>query len=794
MVNSITPALSTSQVSKLELAIPSLIPGPNGIQSCCLERLQAVLQNQRGVQRAHVKQELDPAVLCLHYMPSLVTTQEVQQLAVTTGGQIVKRYRHHVLKIEGMDCSDCAIVLEHGLNRTPGVVNATVNFAGQNLRVEYDANRISLTAIRRRVNQLGFLVPAEGATRWFLENRDLLLSLLCGLALLLGWLGESLFAFPTALTGALYLAAYLAGGWHVARHAWGALRERHFDTDLLMLAAALGAALLGEFAEGALLLFLFSLGHAMEERLLERTRSNIRSLAELTPRFALVRRGEAEISLPVENVSIGDIVVIAPGVRLPVDGEVIAGNSDIDQSTVTGESMSVERHPGDPVFAGSVNGDGALEVRVTRLAKDSTLQRVIHMVEAAQSQQSPAQLAVDRFMRWFVPAILIIDLLLIIVPPLFGVPIQTAFLQAMTLLVAASPCALALGTPAAILAGISRAAQSGVLVKGGVHLETLGQLRAIAFDKTGTLTAGKPEVTEILSFPLDGDRSSQSRLLSLAAAVERRSAHPIAHAIVRAAEDRGLILPEAVDVQASNGLGVRAVVDGKAVWVGSLQWLKQNAPPLSDETSALIFTLESQGKSVVAVSQEGDVSGLIAIADRIRPEAPAAIQDLIEAGIRKVIMLTGDRFQVAAQIAAQTGVTDFRAGLMPEDKLAAIDELVKQEAVVAMVGDGVNDAPALAQASVGIAMGGAATDVALESADVVLMSADLSRLAYSVRLGRAVRSIIFQNLAIALGTIFLLVSAVLFSGLGIGGAVILHEGSTVLVVLNALRLLSFRVK
>ena len=352
-----------------------------------------------------------------------------------------------------------------------------------------------------------------------------------------------------------YFMAYLAGGWHVVRHAWQALRQRHFDTDLLMLVAALGAAVLGEFAEGALLLFLFSLGHALEERLLERTRGAIRALSGLAPRYALVQRGDGEVSLPVERVSIGDIVFVLPGVRFPVDGDVVSGTSFVDQSPVTGESIPVERRAGDHIYAGTVNGEGALEVKATRLAKDSTLQRVIRMVEAAQAQHSPAQLTVERFMRWFVPGILIGVLLVILVPPLFGVPFQDSFLQAMTLLVAASPCALALGTPAAVLAGINQAARSGVLIKGGAYLEILGRVKAVAFDKTGTLTIGKPAVTDAISFSPGGDMINPENLLRLAAAVERRSAHPLAHAIVRAAEEHGIAIPEAAECSGKQWAG-----------------------------------------------------------------------------------------------------------------------------------------------------------------------------------------------------------------------------------------------
>jgi len=794
MVDHNMAANTKSPEDKLVLEIPRLIPGPNSAQSCCLERLEKAMQSQAGVQRAHVKHESAPPLLCLHYSPALLSAQEAQRAAEQAGAQIARRYRHEALAIEGMDCSDCALILEHGLERSPGVMDARVSFNAQTLQIEYDAQRTNLPAVRKRVKQLGFLVPARGAYKWILDNHELMLSLICGAVLLAGWLGEAQGA-PQALSLGLYLTAYLAGGWHTARHAWNALRQRRFDTDLLMLAAAVGAASLGQLAEGGLLLFLFSLGHALEERLMARTRSSIRSLSDLAPRQALVRRDGVELSLPVEQVAIGDTVFVLPGVRLPVDGSVISGSSAVDQSPLTGESVPVERREGDPVYAGSVNGEGALEVRATRLAKDSTLQRVIRMVEAAQAEKSPAQLGAERFMRWFVPGVLVADLLLIVVPPLFGVPFSTAFLRAMTLLVAASPCALALGTPAAVLAGISQAARSGILVKGGAHLETLGRLRAVAFDKTGTLTTGKLEVTDLISYlqpSRPGEDGKTDDLLALAASVERRSSHPLAQAVVRAADQRGLALSEAVNVKAASGLGVQAEVGDSRVWVGSRKWLEQNALALAEPAAVEISRLEGEGKTVITVWQDGSLAGLIAVADVVRAEAEACIADLRRMGVRKVVMLTGDHAEVASHIAAQAGLTDVLSGLMPAEKLAAVRELVQQEGTTAMVGDGVNDAPALAQASLGIAMGGSGTDVALETADVVLMSADLAKLPYAVGLGRASLGVIRQNLVIAVGTILVLVLAAVTGQAGIGITVLFHEGSTLLVVLNALRLLNFR--
>jgi Cd2+/Zn2+-exporting ATPase len=473
---------------------------------------------------------------------------------------------------------------------------------------------------------------------------------------------------------------------------------------------------------------------------------------------------------------------------------------------VTGESLPVERAPGDKVFAGSVNGEGALLVRVTRLAKDSTLARVTKMVEQAQAQKSPAQQLAERFMRWFVPVVLVGDLLLILIPPLFGVPLSESFRRAMVLLVAASPCALALGAPAAVLAGIAQAARNGVLIKGGAHLENLGRLNAIAFDKTGTITQGKPRVTDIIGdsgmlieglLAQPGNRKSeikdqQSQILALAAAVESRSAHPLAQALVSAAREQGLALPAVVEMKAITGRGLQAVVEGKPALVGSLELMAEAGLQVAAAVQSRVTALEEAGKTALLVAYAGQLIGVIAVADGLRPGIPSIIADLRDLGLRTIIMLTGDGARVAASIADQAGLSDVRAGLLPEGKVDAIRELIGQERVVAMVGDGVNDAPALAQATVGIAMGGAGTDVALETADVALMGDDLSMLPFAIGLGRATRGLIVQNLALALGVIlFLMLSAVLgWASLGL--AVAVHEGSTVAVALNALRLLGYR--
>ncbi|HLA99327.1 MAG TPA: cation-translocating P-type ATPase [Anaerolineales bacterium] len=589
----------------IELEIPLLLPGVEDEQDECLKRLETSLQGQKGIVRAHLEREKTPADLCLHYDPNILSLAQVRRLAERAGAQIIIRYHHAVIPIDGMDCSDCALVIEHSIGRIEGVLAVSVNYPAQKMRVEFDKRKADRPAIEKRVRSLGYEIPVAGARSWYQEYREFLFSLATGLLLLVGWLGETIFGFAPVLSLGLYLAAYAFGGWDISRHAWHALRERHFDTDLLMVTAALGAGFLGEFAEGALLLFLFGLGHALEERALDRARAAVRALADLAPKTALVRRDGKEQELPVESLQLDDVVIVRPGVRIPVDGIILDGSSGVDQAPVTGESMPVDKTPGDQVFSGTVNGEGALEAKVTRLAKDSTLSRVMKMVEEAQAQKAPTQQAVEKFERVFVPAVLATTALVIIVLPLFGVPFQESFLRAMTLLVAASPCALALGTPSAILAGVAQAARNGVLVKGGVHLENLGRLKAIAFDKTGTVTHGQPEVTDMVVFSNSG--WGKADMLALAAGAESRSAHPLAQAVVRAAQAQDLALASVDEVEALAGRGLRATWQGKPVWIGNQELIEEAGISLSPDSLNQAQSLQQAGKSLMWVAVDKQV-------------------------------------------------------------------------------------------------------------------------------------------------------------------------------------------
>jgi Cd2+/Zn2+-exporting ATPase len=804
-------------IQKLQLEIPLLLPCIADEHDGCVTRLQQTLLARWGVSHAHVTHDNGSALLCLHYDPDLVSLAEVRRAAEQAGAQLTDRYRHEALPIDGMDCADCALVIEHSLGRLDGVLTANVNYAAGRLWIEYDSAVVRRRAIRRRIQHLGYYVIDQKKETWWQRNWKLLLIGLAGLFLLVGWAGQTFFGLPQAVAVGFFALAYVAGGYDASRHALPALFKLHFDTDVLMILAAIGAAILGEWVEGAFLLFLFGLGHAGEHYAMDRARHAIQALAGLAPKTARVQRDDQELEVPVNDLYLGDIVLVRNGERIPADGRVVRGQSAVDQSSITGESLPVDKASGDEVFAGTVNGDGSLEIEVTKRAQDATLSRVIQMVAEAQGQKSPTQRFTEHFTRIFVPAVLALDVLVIVLPPLLGwTDWSDSFFRGMVLLVAASPCALAIGTPASVLAGIAQAARNGVLIKGGVHLETLGGLDVLAFDKTGTITRGQLEVTDVITadrhqpsvaspdhdadLPLSaaaGVALTSDGLLSLAAAVESRSSHPLAQAIVRAAQGRGLALPETGDMEAVSGCGVRSSLNGQPVLIGNLKLFEDGGISVPEDLQATAQKLKQEGKTTMVVygpAPGGGVGflGVIGVADTPRQTARTALQELKHMGIHKTVMLTGDNERVAAAIAQWAGLSDYRANLLPEQKVEAIRSLAAEYGQVAMVGDGVNDAPALAQATLGIAMGGAGTDVALETADVALMADDLSRLPFAVALSRATRRIIRQNLVIALGVILLLVTTSVAGVVGLSLAVVLHEGSTLVVVANALRLLGFK--
>jgi Zn2+/Cd2+-exporting ATPase len=806
-------------MNKLQLDLPLILPGIDERDSC-IHLLTDRLTATKGIEEAHITHDNGTAQLCLHYDPNLVSLRTVERLVQDAGAQVTDRYRHEQIPITRMDAADAAVTLNQILEKLPGMLHTQVNYAAGMAFVAYDSDVLARPAIEKAIRGMGVKVLAStpdkpeptpaaeseheshashdhGRAPTFLphemqERWPLILVTLAGFFLVIGWAGERWFGLPTGVALTFFWLAYLAGGYDIASHAIPGLLKGKFDTDVLMLAAAAGAAILGEWAEGAFLLFLFSLGHAGEHYALGRARNAVNALGALMPKTARVKRDDQIVEELVTALRVGDIVVVRPGDRIPVDGEIASGTSAIDQSPITGESMPVEKGPKDEVFAGTINQSAALEIKVTRLAKDNTLSRVMQMVAEAQSQQSPTQQFTQQFTAWFVPAVLGVVLLVILVPPLVGwLPWRDSFYRAMLLLIAASPCALAIGTPAAVLAGIAQAARNGVLIKGGVHLENLGRLQVMAFDKTGTLTEGKFKVTDIQ--PLNG--ISVDDLLGVAAAVEQQSTHPLAQAVVQTAQAKGLTLPIANGLENIPGRGVRSQIDGEPVLIGSLKLFAETpGHALEESVTKAVAQLEQAGRSTMVISRNGRFLGILGLADVPRPQVKEILTSLRQLGIQKLIMLTGDNQAVAQRIAQEVGVTDVLAELMPEDKLTTIQRLQREHGAVAMTGDGVNDAPALAAATVGIAMGGAGTAVALETADVALMADDLSKLPLAVGLSRASRAIIQQNLVISLGVIGLLILTSVVGWVQLSGAVILHEGSTIVVVLNALRLLAYRMR
>ena len=588
---------------------------------------------------------------------------------------------------------------------------------------------------------------------------------------------------------ALYSVAYIVGGWEETREGLRQLLRGRLDIDFLMVVGAIGAALVGEFAEGALLLFLFSLGHGLEHLALSRAKSAVSALAKLAPKRARVRGADGvEREVAVEKLAVDDIIVVRPGERIAADGEVREGRSGVDQSPITGESMPVDKEPGSAVFAGSLNGDGALAVRVSRPASDTLVARMVRLVAEAQATKSLAERAAERFTRIYVPCVLVVTTLAIIVPPLFGwLSWSEAFLRAMSMLIGASPCALAISTPAAVLAGLARAARGGVLVKGGMHLEALGTVRVVAMDKTGTITRGKPELSALS--PLPG--VDENELLRVAAAIEQSSSHPIAKAVVDAAKARGIAVPPVADAIAVKGKGVEGVVEGMRAGVGRARLFENNALVADPRVEELARAIEAQAMTAMSVVHGARTLGAIGVSDRPRTEATDAIRALRDLGC-EVAMLTGDNAATGAKVGADVGVSIVKAGLMPEQKIDEIRAFVASHGAAAMVGDGVNDAPALAAATVGIAMGHGGTDVALEAADVALMSDDLTRLPFAIELGRATRAMIRQNVIFSMGVVAVLIPLTLLGVVPLPLAVVCHEGSTVLVALHGLRLLSRR--
>jgi len=635
----------------------------------------------------------------------------------------------------------------------------------------------------------------------FGKSSELIFAALSGVFLALGFASSFIHNLPPLTSTTIYAAGYFFGGFYTTKEAYHAISKGQFEIDFLMLVAAIGAAFLGEWAEGALLLFLFSLGHSMEHYAMGKATKSIAALADLAPKTAIVRRNDKETEVPIEELLLGDIIIIKPNSKIPADGTVIKGESSVNQASITGESVPVDKSPvADPdkdqddkalkaenkVFAGTINGSQVLEVKVTKLAADSTLARLVKLVNDTEAQKSPTQLFTDKLQKVYVPAVLILVVVLLFAYLVIDESFNKSFYRAMAVLVAASPCALAISTPSAVLSAIARAARGGVLIKGGGPLEELGSLTAIAFDKTGTLTEGKPKLTGVVALA----KLSEEDVLEIAIAVEKLSDHPLAAAIVKGGLERlkQKDISSAKSLQSVTGHGVKATINGKLIIIGNRSLFKK----LSADVHARVEKLEKEGNTTMLVEQDGEIIGLISLMDVPRKEAKKTLTQLKDLGIKRMIMLTGDNQQVAEAVAKQIGITDAMGGLLPEQKVKAVQDLIAQEKKVAMIGDGVNDAPAMAKSTVGIAMGAAGSDVALETADIALMADRLDNLPFAIGLSRQSRRIIRQNLVISLGMVAILIPLTILGIAHIGPAVIGHEGSTLVVVFNGLRLLVYQ--
>ncbi len=780
----------------------------------CLELIDEAVAEEEGV--VNVAVDTRDATVTLDYDPSRFTEEDFIRVAERFGPTLQKRWETCTMRLGmqgGRACETCALLLEREVQQMDGVGRASASFAGGVMSIQYDHELVSPSQLVQQVSALGVDVqpsaaelpaapadePSSGIRRAWeatLEHIEAIFTAITFVAMIGGLIADSVAAAPSYLATILYVIAYITGGYFGLRAGIESLRARTIDVDLVMVLAALGAAYVGQYFEGAMLLFLFSLSNVLQHYALGRTRNAIRSMMKLRPTQAMVRRGSKEIAMPIERIVVGDHILVKPGDRIALDGIVIEGTSTINQASITGESMPVAKEVGDQVFAGTINQNGFLEIGVTKLAKDSTIAKLIQMVEEAQSEKAETQRFIDRAEQYYAMGVLILTALAIVIPMLvLQEPFEETIYRAMTIMVAASPCAIVISTPATVLSAIGNGAKRGILFKGGVHVENAATVKVLAFDKTGTLTIGEPKVTNVI--PCAAWEGDEEKLLALAAAVETMSEHPLAEAVVDAAKERKLEIPQATAFQATTGKGVRANVDNHTIHIGNRRYFAELASSGLDEASKFVEALQNEGKTSVLVAQitdgtdQANILGVIAFADVLRADAGKIVQSLKDKGVEHVVMLTGDNERVAQHIAQEVGVDDYYADLMPEDKVAVVNQVREKYGPVAMVGDGVNDAPALATADIGIAMGAAGTDVALETADIVLMSDNLHNIPYVIGLSRKTRQTLVVNLVFALFMIVLMLAAIFWRDLPLPAAVIGHEGGTVLVSLNGMRMLRY---
>ena len=833
-------------MEKTRINLDILLPEVPNERDTCVARIINLLQYKRGIDKIHIIPEdgNNKAQLCFHYDPSEISLNKVEQLAKTAGAEITEHYGHLLIETSGVRHPRHARIIETELKCQPGVQNVSVSGTGF-IQLEFNKDKTFEKDILRQIKKIGlqinnvedFHVHEQKETKpeekepehehkhdehdhkddhaghdhdhahggFFGEKTELIFAIICGAFLGIGFGVSFIKGLSEYVSIGFYIGAYFFGGFYTIKEAIEGIRKGEFEIDFLMLVAAIGAAILGQWAEGALLLFLFSLGHSLEHYAMEKAKKSIAALTELAPKTALLKTGKDIKEVKIEELKAGDVIAVKPNSKISADGIVVNGNSSVDQAPITGESVPVEKVPVENpnmdmatadkldakyrVFAGSINGGDNLEIKVTKVAADSTIARLVKLVNEAQTQKSPTQNFTDKLEKYYVPSVLILVVILLFAFLVINEPFSASFYRAMAVLVAASPCALAISTPSAVLSGVARAARGGVLVKGGKPLEELGSLTAIAFDKTGTLTEGKPKLTG--AYPLNG--VTEEQLLETVIAVEKLSDHPLAAAIVKGGTEKlKRDVTAASNVSAIQGRGIKADYNGTTIHVGNKELFTENNNHLPDDIKVKVEELEKQGNTTMLVRQNDKYIGIVTLMDVARKDAKETLAQLNRLGIRKMIMLTGDNQKVAEAVAKEIGITDAWGNLLPEQKVQAIEKLRTDEKKVAMVGDGVNDAPAMAKSTVGIAMGAAGSDVALETADIALMADKLENLPFAIGLSKKAHGIIKQNLVISLGMVVILIPLTILGIAHIGPAVIGHEGSTLVVVFNALRLLAYK--
>ncbi|EGA90689.1 cadmium-translocating P-type ATPase [Planococcus donghaensis MPA1U2] len=748
----------------------------------CAATIEKSLNAIKGIET--VKVNYSAGKMTIGVSDSSVADQipiQVKKLGFETDA-VEKKTDGQVYRVEGMDCGACAATIEKHLSKNSAVQNVKVNFSTGKMQILHTAQD---KEIIQEVERAGFKASLISKERKIEEKnkKRITAASLSGVLLAIGFFG-SFAGLPGTMVTVLYALTIVVGGYKPARSAFYAVKSKSLDMNVLMVSAAIGAALIGEWFEGATVVWLFALGNALQNRSIERTRESIRGLINLAPSEALVKMGNQLTLKPVEAVVVGDVIVIKPGEKIPLDGEIISGTSSVNQAPITGESMPVDKEQSDPVYAGTINESGSLEVRVTKLVEDTTIAKIIHLVEEAQEQKAPTQTFVDRFARVYTPIVFALALLVMVAPPLAGFGTWEEWLyKGLTLLVVACPCALVISTPVAIVSAIGNAAKNGVLIKGGTFLEKAGAINAIAFDKTGTLTEGKPKVSDITAVA-----GNEAELISIARTIEEHSVHPIAKAIISYAIEQNISVKPGEAFKAIPGKGAQATIDGVEYFAGNPKLYKEMNVSLSS-VEGRIQTLQNEGHTIIVIGTRTEILGMIGVADPIRDITVTAIQKLKDVGMEEMVMLTGDNVGTAKKIGDQTGVDRYFAELLPEDKVTAVKKLQQEGRKVAMIGDGINDAPALATADLGIAMGGAGTDTAMETADIVLMADNLEKLPHTIKLSRKALTIIKQNVWFSLLTKVAALLLIFPGLLTLWMAVLADTGAALLVILNSMRLL-----